>query len=213
MCLRKLGCHFPRWRCHIHRFVGKLHRGLFYLISHCIVERGLFLTGILLTQCARLRKALPNAFSKWLPSCKMAAKVCARSGPATATLPQAGGPSPPSPLPAATPERPPYTTATQKGRGKKNPNARLGTDSLAGVVMVSSRHSSSHRVLLVSHAWQKAIQGKTWGENTTVKPQGRFLYLTECAPNNSLERGWWVGEGRVDRAILSKSFLTEIEEP
>lgn len=119
MCLRKLGCHFPRWRCHIHRFVGKLHRGLFYLISHCIVERGLFLTGILLTQCARLRKALPNAFSKWLPSCKMAAKVCARSGPATATLPRAGGPSPPSPLPAATPERPPYTTATQKGRGKK----------------------------------------------------------------------------------------------
>lgn len=52
----------------------------------------------------------------------------------------------------------PIQLTSRKGVGDPK-DARLGTNSLAQVFIVSSRDSRSHRVLLVSHAWQKTIQG------------------------------------------------------
>lgn len=47
---------------------------------------------------------------------------------------------------------------TPRKRGDPK-DASLGTNSLARVVIVSSRDSRSHRELLVSHAWQETIRG------------------------------------------------------
>lgn len=49
---------------------------------------------------------------------------------------------------------------TSRNGGEGDPkDARLGTSSLARVFTVASRDPRSHRVLLVSHAWQKTSQG------------------------------------------------------
>lgn len=105
-------------------------------------------------------ESLPSKFSKWLPSCKMAAKVWAHwTGSkwwptsrgcwshfliATVSATTSYCVHPP-PSPSSHPENP--------------EDATLGINSLARVFTVSSRDSSRHRALLVSFAWQKTIQG------------------------------------------------------
>ena len=156
--------------------VGKIYWGLVYLIPHCIVECGLFLTSLLFKQCQRILSACQTHSQngcqavRWLPRSEHSEQV--QNGDQVHRICW-------SDSPAATLNHPlPNTQPPPKKEGEKSPeDARLGTNPLARVVVVSSRDSSSHRVLLASQAWQKTVQGNTWGENTTVKQRGRFLYL------------------------------------
>ena len=57
----------------INCLVGKIYWGLFYLISHCIVACGLFLTSLLFKQCQRILRACQTHSQngcqavRWLP--------------------------------------------------------------------------------------------------------------------------------------------------
>lgn len=139
---------------------GRTCRGLFYLVSLGGVGRGLFLTSLLFQRCQRVLRACQTHFQngcqavRWLPRSALTEQV--QNGDQPRGVCRPGSPRA-TPHPTPTTQPPPE----KEGGGEDPEDARLGTNALARVAVVSSRDSSSHRVLLVSHAWQKAVQGNT----------------------------------------------------
>lgn len=115
--------------------------------SHCTVECALFLTSLLFERCQQMLRACQTdpqngcQAVRWLPRSEHNEQV--QNGDQLHRICWSDFPHY-RPLCPTHHHRP-------KRKGKKPEDARLGISSLARVVVVPSRDSSSHRVLLVSH--------------------------------------------------------------